>query len=83
MSYVPFRILGEPEPEPERNMDDWCAWHNRPEPLTENDFRLCGECLHVWRTRDEFLADVEAACREAGVPMDPDLPFCPLCTHDW
>ena len=90
MSYLPFRILGNGEPEPEprgprtdSDFRDWCYLHNRAEPLREGDFRLCGECGHVWRTREDFLADVEAGCREAGVPMDPDQPFCPLCTHEF
>ena len=64
-------------------LTDWCYSHGRFEPPAEGDFKVCFECSHIWRTRDEFLADVEVGCREAGVPMDPDLPFCPLCTHDF
>lgn len=52
------------------------------------DFKLCGECYHVWRTQAEFEND----CRELaksmsmgamGSPVDLDPPFCPLCSHDF
>ena len=62
---------------------EWCDWHHRIEPLREGDFRVCFECGHVWRTREEFLADVERESRAAGVEPDPDQPFCPLCCHDF
>jgi len=60
-----------------------CYSHHRVELSEPGDFRACFECGHIWRTRDEFLADVEVGCREADVPMDPDQPFCPLCVHDF
>lgn len=72
----------EPMPGP-----DWCAIHNRSEPLRDGDFKVCGECFHVWRTRAGFMLDVT---REYGtdptwdVPTDPAKVYaCPLCTHDF
>lgn len=74
-----------------------CAIHHRHEPTMDGDYRSCLECCHVWRTEQEFIADVmadranhtEAALRYEGITIpedttDPRLqPFCPLCTHDF
>lgn len=56
---------------------DWCHWHHRPEPLRPGDFKLCFECGHVWRTREEFEADVRRESAAAGVEPDLDQPFLP------
>lgn len=69
-------------------LEDTCGIHGVPEPLMSGDFKLCGECYHVWRTQAEFEND----CRELaksmsmgamGSPVDLDPPFCPLCSHDF
>jgi hypothetical protein len=74
-----------------------CQIHNAPEPSLPGDYRACGECWHVWRTHEEYVADVAAMDRQmneyevADTGMwgpawntDPDeLAFCPLCSHDF
>lgn len=35
-----------------------CAIHRVPEPDLPGDYKSCGECVHVWRTEEEFVADV-------------------------
>lgn len=67
--------------------DPGCFWHG-PEPIPEGAFRVCGECWHCWPTADDFEADVETMFAEVGVygelSGDPiDLPYCPLCAHDF
>jgi hypothetical protein len=62
---------------------DHCFAHGVDEPLRPGDYRICFECGHVYRTREDFLAEVAKGCAEAGVPSDPEQPFCPLCTHDF
>lgn len=73
---------------------DWCAIHGH-EPLPENYYKICGECLHCWPTREEFLADVQKNLADmANVPVewgpmppraatDDDEHVCPLCTHNF
>ena len=67
---------------------DHCLVHGVDEPSQPGDFRACFECQHVWRTREAYVVDVAALCGELEWPMptitgDDDLPFCPLCSHDW
>lgn len=67
---------------------EMCFVHGCPEPSLPGDFRSCFECGHVWRTRDDYVADLAASVAEMQWPMpantgSDDLPFCPLCTHDW
>lgn len=40
---------------PEHEM---CFWHGH-EPPAPGDYKVCGECGHVWRTEAEFVADVD------------------------
>jgi len=42
------------------NRDDapclgWCYIHNQCEPLRPTDYRVCGECFHVFRTEAELI----------------------------
>jgi hypothetical protein len=75
-----------------------CAIHRAYEPSAPGDYSACGECLHVWRTEQDFIDDVladrvnhaEAMLRYEGIIVDtaaygPPLeqPFCPLCSHDF
>lgn len=74
--------VGTPDP-----VDELCFFHGY-EPSRPGDFRCCIECGHVWRTREEYLADVASLVAEMSWPMPKnaskdDLPFCPLCSHDW
>lgn len=62
---------------------DHCFWHG-VEPVPPNAFRVCGECWHAWPTVEAFEADCAQLARDMGWPIvDPDPPFCPLCSHDW
>jgi hypothetical protein len=67
-------------------MNDRCFWHG-DEPIPEGAFKVCAECWHCWPTKAAFVADVQAMSRETGAgdyPYDlADLPFCPLCAHDF
>lgn len=40
---------------------DLCAFHNTNEPITDETFKVCGECLHAWQTEVDFLDDCNAA----------------------
>lgn len=72
--------------------DPICQIHMRPEPDLPGDFRPCGECYHVFRTREE-LEDA-AYANELGMleywPLHKphrwpaeEIYACPLCTHDF
>lgn len=58
-----------------------CAVHRRLEPDRPGDYKTCGECFHVWRTREEFVADVARVRRELDqyeaahpeLTLDPQL----------
>jgi hypothetical protein len=74
-----------------------CAFHYVIEVDRPDDYKSCGECLHVWRTEADFVRDVEqdrersrvATLKYEGLDLGPDTsppqdqPFCPLCTHDF
>src|SRR5262249_19048980 len=55
------RLADHPEP---RRVDkkivepghpDWCYSHNAAEPLEPSDYSTCGECGHVFRTKQELI----------------------------
>ena len=65
-----------------------CWIHHVDEPITEETYRVCGECFHVW-TADE-LVSVDLALRQALGDSEPVLPAtpediwcCPECIHDF
>lgn len=69
---------------------EMCMWHGVIEPLRPDDFWWCDECGHVWRTREDFdtsVAVLDAECRKFDrreYETNPrELPYCPLCAHDW
>lgn len=35
--------------------DSWCYIHNQCEPLRPTDYKVCGECFHVFRTEGELI----------------------------
>lgn len=41
--------------------EDWCMIHNRSEPVRPGDYRICGECWHVFRTAEELVAETHRA----------------------
>jgi len=73
----------------------FCFVHAAYEPDLPGDYRVCGECCHVYRTMWDLLL-AELHFWRSGVmagwvhPLevppfgDPDRIFaCPLCTHDF
>lgn len=62
--------------------DIHCYSCNEDEPITDNPFRVCGECGHVYQTGQELMT----AYGEIGPPKVVDgytIYFCPLCAHDF
>lgn len=62
--------------------DPGCYFHG-PEPIPAGAFLTCFECGHCWPTETDFIADVQACVAEHGLTPTTDLPFCPLCSHDF
>lgn len=63
-----------------------CFFHNVEEECTVDSFRVCGECNHVYRTREEFVAEFarEYAFLGHGKESVPvHFGVCPLCAHDF
>lgn len=76
--------------------DDVCYTHHRREPELPGDYKVCGECCHVWRTEIEFRTDEANAHNSLLATYPNSYPFmkpedvvpgevysCPLCTHDF
>lgn len=69
--------------------DDWCHTHQCSEPDQPGDYRVCGECGHVFRTREELV--LEDLLWQQSVDVDPEaqpvsaesIYSCPHCTHDF
>jgi hypothetical protein len=71
---------------------NWCFGCGRCEPAREGDYRICGECMHVFRTPAELVsADVAVLQRvaewngfdePAPRPVD-EIAWCPVCAHDF
>lgn len=66
---------------------DWCYGCARCEPLRLGDYRVCGECFHVFRTEEELI---ERASRRWMVGADhsptsvaDSIAVCPICAHDF
>lgn len=58
------------------------------EPTREDDFKYCGECLHVFRTPKELVdAHMEVMKRVDPHyfvrPAATDIYLCPVCNHDF
>ncbi len=62
----------------------WCQWHRDYEPAPEVIYERCQECGHVYETATdlerEFLALHVATMSTRRIG---DIPFCPLCLHDF
>lgn len=66
-------------------MSEHCFWHRDEQWPADGAYQFCFECGHAWPTREDFVADVrqmEAHLEGARPPAD-NLPFCPLCAHDF
>ena len=68
-----------------------CFFHG-PELLMDGDYRMCGECGHIWRTKEDlerdvvwlhYRLDVDAGQAPSPVPAMEEVFACPLCTHDF
>lgn len=72
-----------------------CFQHGYFEEAGPTDFTVCGECFHVFRTEEEFVALHNQWILEAkemgAFPYDQAPPlhtsaerlfFCPYCLHD-
>lgn len=62
--------------------DPGCYFHG-PEPIPDGAFLVCFECGHCWPTETDFIADVHNLAAEINTEPRNDLPFCPLCSHDF
>lgn len=60
--------------------DDWCAYHNRSEPVKPGDI-VCGECWHTF-TPDELIVAHNAWGGSQVTAID-EIYSCPLCIHDF
>lgn len=69
-----------------------CHIHNVDEPARPGDYRVCGECWHVFRTVGELVAEYNDLHGEMGYDQngtvvdghpEPAIYACPLCTHDF
>jgi hypothetical protein len=63
----------------------YCAVHEKDEPTTDETYRVCFECGHVYETEK----DLEEAWDETypqtllrGRPARK-IDFCPICLHDF
>lgn len=68
----------------------YCYIEDRNEPVTENTYRVCLECGHVYEhTFDLYNAAKELADQmEIILPPEPEydyekVAYCPLCLHDF
>lgn len=48
-------------------------------------FEVCFECGHVYRTADEMIYEYTSNGQDDYGPdvSVEEIPFCPLCLHDW
>lgn len=78
-------MTAEPPPSP-NYPDDWCFIHGIEEPFREGDYRVCGECWHVFRTPEELVAETAKYFDHPEAPPVPtadEIWTCPLCAHDF
>jgi hypothetical protein len=63
-----------------------CYFHPDEAPARPGDYRVCGECGHVFCTEAELVMLYIAEAPE-GVPLPPmdgsSIYFCPVCIHDF
>lgn len=61
-----------------------CYWHHRDE-ISVDPYRVCLECMHVYATKDEFIAAFNEFMRSINQPTvssDQCINGCPYCGHD-
>jgi hypothetical protein len=67
--------------------EEHCLIHLVDEP-DEPNYRICGECRHVFRTVEELVNEERENYRWSTVTVvdgheEPPMYACPLCTHDF
>ncbi len=71
---------------------DYCFSCNAHEPLEPTYYRVCGECLHVFRTEADLLLlhneildelSVSAVTAVKKVTSGEQVFSCPKCIHDF
>lgn len=65
----------------------WCFGCMRCEPCREEDYQLCAECGHVFRTAEDLQIEWIASGAPEGEPIDflpaDEIAVCPICAHDF
>lgn len=46
-------------------------------------YEVCFECGHVFRTPAEIVAEYERDVDWIWDRAPSEIPFCPMCLHDW
>lgn len=72
---------------------EWCYSCCEIEPLPENPFQVCGECMHYWATEQELVDDYNRVVDEINeeekeivcerVTSGDQVFCCPRCIHDF
>ena len=62
-----------------------CQIHFVMEISDENTYRECGECWHVFQTKDDLQREHDRLVAELDLtPADADDVYvCPFCAHDF
>lgn len=55
---------------------------DKHEPERRGDYRICGECGHIFRTEADLIAEDDKWEMRPGKTGDT-IYMCPLCTHDF
>lgn len=67
--------------------DSWCYGCMRCEPLRDGDYRVCGECMHVYRTSEALLDAHTALLNRLDIKWNfvrvDQIYSCPVCAHDF
>jgi hypothetical protein len=65
---------------------NYCAIHDEEEGIPADNANVCFECGHVYATPEEVV-ELWAEVFPNGKQYLPEewenIPFCPLCLHDW
>ena len=59
----------------------FCHIHDRQEPVTPASV-ICTECGHVYEDEHNLMLTFEAAFGTEYMRVQ-DVPYCPLCLHDF
>jgi hypothetical protein len=68
--------------DPPKNSPDFCWSHYVIEPMPDNCYRVCGECMHAFPTEADLIRDMWMEWgdyRHAG----DQVHSCPHCIHDF